>query len=890
MIDWYKLKTSEVLQELNTSEHGLNSEEVLTRQKTLGRNELPEKKPKNYLQIFFEQFASPIIYILFIATVIVFLLDEPADAMIILAVLVVNAIIGTIQEGKAQNTLHALKQYVKTVATVVRSGNEVLAEDTELVPGDILILQEGDKIPADARVFDARQLSIDQSALTGESEAIQKDSLPMKELNLPFAEQKNMVFRGTFVSSGSGKAIVVATGLNTCIGGISSKLSSIDTDVPLKKSIRSLSRIMVLVILVVCAFIFLIGISYGFSMREMFATAVAVAVSAIPEGLPVVVTLILSTGVYRMSKRNALVKKLQAVEALGQARVIAVDKTGTITLNQMKADELFVSGKDYMISGFGYDPKGEILFGGSVISPLNHPDILLAGKIAMYTARATVAYAEDRKEWQRRSGDPTEAALLVFAEKLGFKKDELLRENPELVEMPFSSETKYHATVNATGDTSMLSVVGAPEVIVSKCNKVWIDGSAVHMSAGDNEKLHEKTKEMSSRGLRVIALAVHFNSPKIIKPDALPELCFVGLVGIRDGLRPEVHSAIERARAAGVKIIMITGDHVETARAIAREAGIYKDGDHVLDGHALVSMSDSELSAALPKVTVFARVMPEHKLKIIEAYKKRKEIIAMTGDGVNDALSLAAADLGVAMGKIGTEVAKEAADIVLLDDNIESVVSAIEEGRNIYHTIKKVILYLFSTSIGEILAITIAIFLGYPLPVTASQIIWLNFVTDGFLVVALAMEPKEKGLLGHTHNRHKKIIDGTMLIRMLLLGLVMAVAAVLLFRNYIGADYVKATTMAMTVLAVIQWLNVWNCRSETQSVFSPHSKSNLYLVGATIIVIGFQIMALYTPFMQKVLNTVPITLREWGVIIVFSLSVIIVEEIRKLFFSTHKAR
>ncbi len=891
-MEWYKLSLSEIFKELESNNRGLTEEQVKARLEKIGLNILPEAKTDSFLRIFLRQFQSSIIYILLLAAIVVFALGHSVDGMVILAVLLFNAIIGSVQEGRAQNTMKALRRLVKTEATVIRSGREVVLSSEFLVPGDVILLNEGDKIPADARILEAENLKVDEASLTGESESVSKISEPIKKEKLSSAEQLNMVFKGTYVIEGKARAIIVSTGSQTVIGKISSKLEGMDTDVPLKKNIKILSRAIIVIVLSVSALVFLIGFLRGIGLVEMFSVAVAISVSAIPEGLPAVVTVVLAAGMYRMSKKNALVRKLQAVEALGQATIIAVDKTGTVTLNQMMAGRLYVGGKMYEVKGNGYEPSGEISFEGSTVEPLDHSDILLAGKISALTASASIAYSEEQKEWQRLSGDPTDAAILVFSKKVGFHKDDLEREHEKILEIPFSSNTKYHAVMNKVDGKAMLSVVGAPELLMEKSKYLWQDGEAKLFQDEDRKSAEKAILEISRLGLRVIALAVKFETPKELELDQLPELCFVGFVGIADAVRPGAKSALNDAKKAGVKVVMITGDFPETAKAIAGQVGIYEEGDRIITGKDLQEMTENELFEILPKTSVFARVAPEDKLKIIEIYRKRGEVIAMTGDGVNDVLSLAAADLGVAMGKIGTEVAKEAADIVLLDDNFGSIVSAIEEGRNIYRTLKKIILYLFSTSMGEIFTIIVAIMLGYPLPILASQIIWLNFVTDGFLVAALAFEPKEKDLLQREalKKEGRYIVDSAMFRRMIMMGLVMMFGALYLFVLYLPQGFIKASTIALTVLAVFQWFNAWNCRSEKKTIFSKESFSNPFLFIALPIVIGLQFLAVYTPFFQKILQTTPLTVRDWGVVLGVGLLIIIVEEIRKLIYSLRNKR
>lgn len=886
---WHTEELSTIFRTLQTSEAGLTAEEAARRLTEDGPNSFPETKPDGHLRIFVRQFQSPLIYLLLAASGAVFFLGEVADASIILFVLMFNAVVGTIQEGRAQNTLRALKQYVETTAAVIRDGVEMSISDYEVVRGDILLLREGEKVASDARVIVSNGMKADEASLTGESEPVSKITGALNEsatsgAGRPVAEQKNMVFKGTNIVIGNGQAVVVATGIRTIIGAIAKDISTIDTEIPLTASIRHLSHAVIGVVAGTCAILFVLGLLRGEDTITIFTTAVSLAVSIIPEGLPIVLTLVLATGVWRMSKRSALVKKMQAVEALGQARIIAVDKTGTITKNELVIREVWTNGKTFSIGGVGYEPKGTVMTGDSVVDAANHPELLLLGKMAALSANARVVFSEADKRW-RVSGDPTEAAIRVFGEKVGFKKDDMVRESPLISEMPFDYRRKYHASVSAVDGNNFLTISGAPEAVLALCTQVWRDGKHHLLHHTDRADIEHMFVEMSGRGLRVVAMATREHFSESLTPETIHHLTFVGFFGMQDVLRVEVAEAMARAASAGIRVVMITGDYELTARAIATEAGIWKEGDELLTGVMIDELSDAELATRVTKVSVFARVTPEHKLRIITAYKRRGETIAMTGDGVNDAPSLVAADLGVAMGKTGTEVAKEAADIVLLDDNFGSIISAVEEGRSIYITIKKVILYLFSTSLGEAMTIIGALVLGYPLPLLAAQIIWLNFVTDGFLDVALAMEPKEKGLLSSVFERPKKyLVDARMAQRMVVMALPMMLGTLFLFQLYVESDIEKAWTISLTALAVFQWFNAWNCRSESVSFFRTDFFSNRYLIGATLVVVSLQILAVYTPFLQDVLHTVPLGVAEWLMIMAVAPSIVLVEEIRKFFY------
>ena len=892
-ISWHTKIVSDIFDAFHSRERGLTKEEANERFQEQGPNKLPEGKVDSLFLIFSRQFQSPLIYILFVAAAIVLLMGEHIDAFIIFAVLLFNAIVGTVQEGKAQDALLALKKFTETPATVLRDGKDLVISDTAIVSGDIILFQEGEKIPADARIISANALKIDEASLTGESEPIMKTDTALSTELLPVADQKNMVFKGTHVLSGNGTAIVIATGLATEIGKIAQRIAAVNTEIPLKANIRYLSRLIIVVVSIISLLLIILGVLSGESLKTMFTIAVALSVSLIPEGLPIVMTLVLATGVRRMTKRHVLVKRLQAVEALGQTKVIAVDKTGTLTRNELLIQRVYAGGKHFDITGSGYEPKGEALFDGKIIDPLLHPELLFSGRIASFCVAARLSFLEETGIW-KIAGDPTEAAMLVFSEKIGFHRDAMEQEAPKIFELPFDFLRKYHATIRAVEGKNFLSVIGAPEEVLGLCKKIWHNEGTETLTEEKKKELETVFHTFARNGFRVVAFAVNPDTERIIDPSACPPLTFVGFFGMQDALREEVKESMQRVRAAGMRVVMITGDHRLTAQAIAKDADIWREGEDILTGEEIDAMSDRELAEKLARTTVFARVTPDHKLRIIQAYRMRGETVAMTGDGVNDAPSLVAADLGVAMGKIGTEVTKEASDIVLLDDNFASIVSAVEEGRGIYKTIKKVILYLFSTSAGEALVIIGALALGFPLPLLAAQIIWLNFVTDGFLDVALAMEPKEKGLMQGIFERPKKwIVDGLMAQRMFLMAVSMAIGTLYIFHEYFSvlggeADLTKAWTISLTILAMFQWFNAWNCRSESKSIFQMNPFSNMFLVGATVIVVSLQLLAVYNPFFQKFLHTTSLEVSEWLILIPIAALIILVEEMRKFFYRRTK--
>lgn len=878
-MNWFNFESEEVLKQLKSHSSGLSRKEVQNRLLEHGLNKLPETKADSLWVVFGRQFKNPLIYVLLAASLIFFLLGEQVDGLIVLAVLIFNAIIGTVQEGRAQNTLAALKKFIETNTTVIREGRELIISDTEVVPGDIIVLQEGERVPADARVIEAHQLRIDEAALTGKSNPIYKktDRIDQKSA---LADQVNMVFKGTHVLAGTGLAVVVATGIKTEIGQISKEIIGIDSSSPLKGKIEKLSRLIILVFSVVAVYLFCLAWLSDRNMLETFEAIIAISVSVIPEGLPIVITLVLAAGVWRMGKRNALVKRLQAIEALGGAEVMAIDKTGTITKNELVVRELYVRGQHFRVTGVGYQPEGRVLLNDRPVQQEKWPELDRIAQAAAFTGSARLAYLEEEDRW-RVAGDPTEAALQVFARKLGFPREKILKEKSIIQRIPFDYQAKYQAVIFEENQVNNLVVVGAPEVVLSFCSG-WRQGQQrLSLTAERRQELIQAFQLMAEDGLRVLAFAEKEVTGSLV-PSKMPRLDFLGFCGMRDAMRPEAARAVRKLQAAGIKVAMITGDYEAAARAVAREANIFLEGDQSLSGSELDQISNEELEMKLNRVSVFARVTPEHKLRIVRAYRRRKEIIAMTGDGVNDAPSLIAADLGVAMGQLGTEVAKEAADIILLDDNLGSIVTAVKEGRSIYRAIKRVVLYLFGTSVGELLLIATAFMMRLPLPLIAAQIIWLNLVTDGFLDVALAFEPQESNLLKHRPQRKKqKLFDSLMGLRIILMSIPMVIGTVWVFNQYHEFDLVKARTMALITMAAFQWFNAWNCRSQTQSVFRMNPFSNRFLIGALTLVVLLQVLVIYHPGMQLVFRTTALTVNEWLLAISLAATVLIGEEMRK---------
>jgi len=881
---WYSYDKEKVLSILKTRLSGLTEVEVKRKQEE-GLNKIETKNKVGIFSIFIKQFKSPLIYILIFAGVVALSLGEIIDGSIILGIILLNAFIGTFQEGKAQNILEALSNAIKGKATVLRDGKELIVSDTDVVVGDILILKDGDIISGDARILESNSLKVSESSLTGESTPVQKIDDVIKTDGLSISDQQNMVFKGTYVLSGYAKVVVVSVGKDSQIGVIADKLNDLHTDVPLQENINNFSKIIIYVVVSVSIILFIAGILRGTSIQELFFVIVAVSVSAIPESLPVVVTLVLATGVWRMSKKNTLIKRLQAVEALGQANVLALDKTGTITKNQMMLEKVFVNDTMYEISGDGYSPEGEVLLNGERVNYPTHPGIGLMARTGALTSVGDFAYNDEKKDWVRTSGDPTEVSMLVFGKKVGFSKKDLEKQYEKVSEIPFDLHTKHHTTINIIDGKKFLSTAGSPEVILRHSTRIWKNGESKEIDNTERERIEAVIQNLSVDGYRILALAGNDNPPENVSDKNLPELTLFGFIGIADVIREGVSDSVAAAQEAGMDVVMITGDHKITAQTIAQKVGIYREGDNILSGLEIENMTDEELSDAIRYCTVFSRVTPEHKLRLIKAFQANGNIVAMTGDGINDALSLVAADLGVAMGKVGTEVAREASDIILLDDNFGNIISAAEEGRNMYQIIRKAILYLVSTNLGEMAVVSIAIIFGLPLPLLATQILWLNMVTDTFLVLALTLEPKSRDLMKERFIKPSKwLLDKELMIRSVLIGGVMTIGTLILFVHYIPHGMIKTWTVSLTMLTVFQWYNLFNVRSSNKSVLQQNIFTNPYLLLSVLFAIGIHVFAITNGFMQKLLNLTTLTLEEWVIILTVGLSVILVEEIRKLIY------
>lgn len=881
----YQESISEVEKQYNTSgSKGLSQEEASQRLKKDGPNTLPEGRQDSWISIFISQFQSPLIYVLLISAALIFFIGhQKMDAFIISGILLFNAIVGTIQEGRTANIVASLRRFIKAKSVVIRNGKHHIIDDKDLVVGDVIVLKEGERVPADARIVSEQRLQIDESILTGESRPVFKEDEPMTGEH-SVADQKNMVFKGTYVLAGSGTAIVTATAADSQIGKLHRTIEEIDTDIPLKKELHRLSYVILGFILLICITLLLIGLLAGRPFPELIVMLTALFICVVPEGLPVVLTLVLVTGAYRMAKKRVLIKNLQGVEALGRTDVVVIDKTGTLTRNEMMVTRVVTKDAAYTVTGEGYFVDGSVYENGKVAEIVKHPELAAIATGAALLDSSEFSFNKKLRLFEIK-GDPTEAALSVFAEKVGIAKEDLLKTYQSIYEIPFDSRLKYHAGFFEHNGEIELFVVGAPETIFSMASSV-------------PERCTQQFDEFLKEGLRTVAIASKKIDASAIPKDQSEEarqkafealigngLEVIGICGIQDSIRSDVAAVIEKARSVGMRIIMATGDHKETAEYVGKKVGIFKEGDQLLTGTDLAKLSDEELLKKLPYVTIFARVSPEDKVRIIKLFDSQDKIVAMTGDGVNDVPSLLAADLGIAMGGIGTEVTKQASDLVLLDDSFTNIISAIEQGRHIFYTLRRVILYFFATNLGEILIVLVALFTNLPLPLTASQILWLNFVTDGFLDVGLSMEPQEEGLLeAHWLKKKVRLVDFSLLLKSFYFAVPMGVASLLMFTNtYDGTpeSIPYARTMTLVCMAMFQWFNAWNCRSEHKSLFEIGMFTNKWLVVATAFVLCLQFLLVYTPFMRYIFKTVPLSAADWALIFAISAPIVLLEELRK---------
>ena len=928
---WHALEVSDVLPALGTSpQRGLTTDEATQRLTRYGHNELVEKPRPGLWRMLLAQLSSFIVIVLIVAGVVSAVLGDYIEAGAILAIVALNALLGVIQERRAEEALAALRRMAAPEAQAIRDGHRVSVPARELVPGDLVVLESGNFVPADLRLMETVNLRIEEAALTGESVAVEKDARVVLRQDVPLGDRLNTAFMGTVVAYGRGRGLVVATGMHTQIGLIAAMLQAAeDESTPLQRKLDQLGKALGWAALGVCALVFLVGWARGYEPFEMFITAVSLAVAAVPEGLAAVVTITLALGMREMIKRHALIRRLASVETLGSTTVICSDKTGTLTQNQMTVTRLWVDGTTLEVTGQGYDPVGAFRVDGKPVDLVQMPGASTALWAAVLANDAEIERLDEGQASRFRVvGDPTESALIVAAVKGGADQDRLDRAYPRIDEIPFDSTRKRMTTLHrvvepSTSDLSpftdarhrewvVSATKGAPDIVLDLCTHVQhLDDSRTPLTEAMRQKILESNDRMSQQALRVLAVAyrVDQEAPGEVTPQTIErDLTFVGLFGMIDPGRAEVPPAIGRARKAGIRTVMITGDFANTARAIAEQIGLLRPGGQVLTGSELAAMDDASLAREVVRTDVYARVSPEHKVRIVDALKANGEIVAMTGDGVNDAPALKRADIGVAMGITGTDVAKETADMVLTDDNYASIVAAVEQGRVIYSNIRKFVFFLLSSNVAEIAIVFLATLAGLPSPLTAIQLLWLNLVSDGAPALALAMEKADLDVMDRPPRpASEPIIHGPMRLGILIQGITQTVAVLTAFgvgllwhlENALpagvnpvlgllqhdwradGVDVQIAETMAFVTLSLCELLRAFTVRSERLSIFQIGPFSNRYMVGAVLLSVVLLLLVVFVPILQPIFNTHALSWTEWQVVIGLALVPAVSEEITK---------
>jgi Ca2+-transporting ATPase len=869
---WHHLSLNEVLTLLETdAERGLDDFEVSHRQKQFGPNSLALHEGTSPVLLFLLQFHQPLVYILLAATLITAVLQEWVDSGVIFGVVLINAFIGYIQESKALQAIEALARTMDGMTTVIRARKRQRLPFVALVPGDVVVLLAGDKVPADLRLVNERNLQIDESALTGESIPVSKQ-VHVFSKDTVLADRANMAFASSLVTAGQGQGVVVATGDATEMGRIKELIESADVlDTPLAQKIRHFSGMLLWVIVGLAGMTFLVGWLRGETAFDMFMAAVALAIGAIPEGLPAAMTITLAIGVSRMARRHAIVRKLPAVETLGSTTVICSDKTGTLTQNQMTV-RLVVAGHElFSFSGLGYSPVGEVQCHGKSVNPGSYPTLLECTKAGLLCNDSHLVHKNGG--WGVE-GDPTEGALLAVAEKVGLSFSLMTQKFPRLDTIPFESQDQFMATLHGQPDeaSKVMYVKGAVERIILRCDRA-LDPTGLMVDL-DAEAIQHAVHEMTGKGLRFLAFASKLlpSEQCSISHDDVRELVFLGLQGMMDPPRPEAIRAVQTCHRAGIQVKMITGDHVGTGVAIAKQMRLAPSGEslRVLSGHDIARLSDAELVKQVEQVSVFARVAPEQKLRLVDALQAQGHIVAMTGDGVNDAPALKQANIGIAMGHMGTEVAKEAADIVLTDDNFSSIEAAIEEGRRVFDNLVKFVTWTLPTNIGEGLVIMVAVFAGVTLPILPVQILWINMTTAVVLGLMLVFEAKEPGLMARRpRDPQTPILTGMLVFRIGMVGVLLLVGSFGLFEWVLsqGQSLEVARTVAVNMLVFGEIFYVFNCRSLEFSMWHVGCFSNRWLLIGVTLMIGLQLLFTYWPWMNQTFRSAPLDQTEWWLII-----------------------
>ncbi|MQA92232.1 MAG: HAD-IC family P-type ATPase [Gemmatimonas sp.] len=861
---WHALTPEEALARLESTSTGISEAEAKERLERFGANTLSVVEPASAWKILVDQLRSVVVLLLFAATAVAFLLGDPLDSAAILSVLLINTVLGFVVELRARRAMEALLDLEVPHAEVIRKGEAREIEARELVPGDVIRVEAGQSVPGDVRLLEAQALQCDEAALTGESMPVSKVADPVLDTDTPLPDRQNMMYKSTTVVTGTGTGVLTATGMETELGRIGVLVGGIEEErTPLERRLDVLGRRLVWVALAVGGVVTAVGLLRGMPLGQMVETGIALAIAAVPEGLPAVATIALAVGVRRMARRNALVRRLPAVETLGSVTVICTDKTGTLTAGEMMVTTLWVAGHEIHVTGNGYEPVGDFEREGSKVDVEDeHLEMVL--RIGALANRSDVEQGETG--WEIH-GDPTEAALLVAASKAGLTREELLEEWPNVGEVPFSSERQLMATFHRSAPGQLIACLkGAPGRVVELCGKVVASEGETPLDDGGRERLLEVNRELASRGLRVLALA----SGEVDRPEesALEGLLFVGLAGIIDPAAADVEKTIRGFREAGIRTVMITGDQKLTAEAIGRDLGILSADDEILSGRELEGLSDEQLTQRVETVTAFSRISPEAKLRIVSAYQRHGDIAAMLGDGVNDAAALKKADVGVAMGERGTDVAKEAAAVVLQDDRFATVGAAIEDGRVIYDNIRKFVFYLFSCNLAEVFVLLGAAIVGLPLPLLPLQILWLNVVTDTFPALALALEPAEPDVMRRPPRSPQEAILSRAFLRAMtwFALLITAVTLVAFLWGLASGPADRAVTLTFMTLALAQTFHLGNARSPGPVVGLRRAGANPYAIGAVALVISLQLLAVYLPPLARVLGVVPLSVSDWFIV------------------------
>lgn len=887
---WFEMKRQEVTDKLRTCpNNGLEEQVARERLEQFGPNKLISSKKTPPWRMFFDQFKDFMVLVLIVATLVSGFLGEWADAITIMIIVLVNAVLGFVQEFRAEKSMEALKALTAPEARVVREGIERKISAAELVPGDVILLDTGDKLPADMRLLEVHNMEVEESALTGESNPVQKRVANMAgQEEVTLGDTRNMAYMGTVVVRGRAKGVVVATGMHTEMGHITRMIQEAEDDeTPLQRRLEQLGKALVGFCLLVCGLVVVLGVMRGEPLYQMFLSGVSLAVAAIPEGLPAIVTIALAIGVQRMIKRNAIIRRLPAVETLGCATIICSDKTGTLTENQMTVRQALVGGTQVKITGEGYDPKGEFRFEGVKGPEFNlflkcaalcNNAQLTKGEISVGGIFRNLRVGQLTNAWGI-SGDPTEGALMVLAAKAKMWRKDIEENETRLLEFPFDSIRKRMSVIYQDKQGQLSAYVkGAPDVMLELCTHIYRDGRIVPLSENTKQDILKQNSEMAKGALRVLALAYRAIDGRLSDEELQEEkieqqLVFLGLAGMIDPPRASAIQAIQACRRAGIRTVMITGDHQLTAQAVGKELGLLSKGATVLTGAELDQLTDEELQKAAETAAVYARVTPKHKLRIVRAVKRNGHVAAMTGDGVNDAPAVKEADIGVAMGKSGTDVTKEASAMVLADDNFTTIVSAIEEGRAIYDNIRKFIRYLLSCNVGEVLTMFLAVLMGMPLPLLPIQILWMNLVTDGLPAMALGVDPAEKDIMyRRPRDPQESVFSQGLAWRITSTGTIFALGTLVAFAIGLMMGQVElARTMAFNTLVFFQLFFVFSCRSERHSILEIGLFGNFPLIIAVLISSSLQLAVNYIGFLQPIFHTVPLELKHWLIVLAIAI-------------------